>query len=341
VPKKSTKVLIRNTVVLTISIILLIVGAGCIYADHMLGRINYIENTASNPNTDPLFKQENGTNAKSGLLGGLYHDDAITNILVMGVDDYQPNDPGRSDSMILVSIDSRHNKLKLTSFMRDLYVAIPGHGNNRINVGYAVGGPQLAVKTIESNFGTDIDRFVLIDFDSFSQIVDKLGGVNIELSQIEADLINRNSGDPKRNLKEGNFLLTGKQALYYARIRNKEDNYDFGRTQRQRKLFSSIVNKFKSADLGTINQAMYDVLPLMATNMTKNEILDMATNSPTYLNYPISQNRIPADGEFDGDDVLISGTRAKVLVPDLDKCRQSVASFIYEDEIPTGEYSKD
>lgn len=238
--------------------------------------------------------------------------------------------------MMLVSVDTRHKKLKITSFMRDMYVAIPGHNNNRLNVAYSSGGPQLAVQTIEANFGIDIDRFVLIDYSSFSKIVDKLGGVNITLTQGEADLINRHSGDPKWNLKKGTFLLTGKQALYYSRIRAIGD--DFERTQRQRRVFSSIVDKFKTANIGTINQALYDVLPLVATNMTKNEILDMAGNSLTYLNYPISQSRVPGDDAYDNETVSIGGVGASVLVPDLDKCRESVSDFIYEDNVPKNNY---
>src|SRR5699024_5105844 len=108
------------------------------------------------------------------LVNGLYHDDAIMNILIIGVDNYQANDVGRSDSMILVSVDTRHQKLKLTSIMRDLYVQIPGYGSNRINSAYSLGGPTLTVQTIESNFGVDIDRWVIVDFDAFTHTIDKI-----------------------------------------------------------------------------------------------------------------------------------------------------------------------
>ncbi|MGX8711259.1 MAG: LCP family protein [bacterium] len=338
---KSKKALIRNIAILFLSVVLLISGVGCVYADQMLGRINFVplEDPVSKVETAPIFQEgtaSGDTSAQAGVLGGLYHDDAITNILVMGVDDYQPNDPGRSDSMMLVSVDSRHKKLKLTSFMRDMYVAIPGHGSQRLNVAYASGGPQLSVSTIEANFGTDIDRFVLIDYASFSKIVDKLGGVTMTITSGEAKLINQNSGDSRRNLSAGTFLLSGKQALYYSRIRAIGD--DFERTERQRKVFSSIVNKFKTASLGTINQALYDILPLVTTNMTKNEVLNMATNALTYLNYPVSQNRIPANNEYTSQRVSIGGSPADVLVPDLEKCQKTVANFIYESDLPSKTY---
>lgn len=338
---KSKKGIIRNFAILFLSIILLVSGVGCVYADQMLGRINFVpmDDSSSKVAAAPIFQEgttSGNTSAQAGVLGGLYHDDAITNILVMGVDDYQPNDPGRSDSMMLVSVDSRHKKLKLTSFMRDMYVAIPGHGSQRLNVAYSTGGPQLSVSTIEANFGTDIDRFVLIDYASFAKIVDKLGGVTMTITSGEAKLINQNSKDPRRNLTAGTFLLSGKQALYYSRIRAIGD--DFERTERQRKVFSSIVEKFKTANIATINQALYDVLPLVTTNMTKNEVLNMAANALTYLNYPVKQNRIPANNEYTSERVTIAGTIADVLVPDLDKATKNIADFIYENDLPSKTY---
>jgi LCP family protein required for cell wall assembly len=342
-------IVIRNFAVLALSLIMLFAGVGCIVADSMLSRIQYSvdEPPVSKVETGPLFQSaaESGTvSAKSGILGGLYHDDAITNILLLGVDDYQKNDIGRSDSMMLVSVDTRHKKLKLTSFMRDMYVAIPGHGNNRINVAYSAGGggpagAKLLVKTIEANFGTDIDRYVIISNSAFNSIIDKLGGVTITLTDGEAKLINQYSGDRRRNLKEGTFNLSGLQAHYYSRIRAIGD--DFARTERQRKVFASIVDKFKSANIGTIYGALYDILPLVTTNMTKNEIISMAGNSLTYLNFPISQERIPANNEYESRTVMMGGVGADVLVPDLDKSSERVASFIYESDLPDKTYNGD
>ena len=338
---------IRNIVSLILGVIFIFSGVVCVYADQMLSRINYIpEDTPSHVQTGELFgggtaQSGSTSSAKSGLVGGLYHDDAINNILLMGVDDYQQNDIGRSDSMMMVSVDSRHSKLKLTSFMRDMYVAIPGHSSNRINTAYSDGGggpegAKLLVQTLEANFGTDIDRYVIISNSAFDQIIDKLGGVSITLTAAEAKLINQNSKDPRRNLTAGTFVLSGKQAHYYSRIRAIGD--DFERTERQRKVFSSIVSKFKSASIGTIYSTLYDILPLVTTNMTKNEILGMAGNALTYLNYPISQNRVPGDSDYESARVTIGGSPADVLVPDLKKCEESVANFIYESDLPDKQY---
>ncbi len=339
---------VRNVAILIFSVIFIFSGAFCVYADSMLSRINFTEEdpAPSKVQTGALFEptteSDGATSAKSGVLGGLYHDDAVTNILLLGVDDYQKNDIGRSDSMMLVSVDSRHHKLKLTSFMRDMYVAIPGHSSNRINVAYSDGGggsegAKLLVKTIEANFGTDIDRYVIVSNSAFNKIIDKLGGVSITLTDGEAKLVNQYSGDPRYNLKAGTFVLSGAQAHYYSRIRAIGD--DFERTERQRKVFSSIVDKFKASNLGTINSTLFDVLPLVTTNMTKNEILSMATNALTYLNYPVSQNRIPNDNAYQSTRVSLGGTPADVLVPDLEKNSKSVADFIYESDLPTKTYA--
>jgi LCP family protein required for cell wall assembly len=342
---KSKKIIFRNIAILFLSVILLVVGMGCVYADQLLGNINFVpdNSNASQVKTGNLFEPGVASNgaasAKSGVVGGLYHDDAITNILLLGVDDYQKNDPGRSDSMLLVSVDTRHNKLKLTSFMRDMYVAIPGHSSNKLNTAYhfaggGVEGAKLAVKTIEANFGTDIDRYVIVSNSAFDQIIDKLGGVTMTITAAEAKLVNINSGDPRRNLTAGTFLLSGKQAHYYSRIRVIGD--DFERTERQRKVFSSIVDKFKTSNIGTIYSVLSQTLHLVTTNMTKDEVVGMAGNSLTYLNYPISQNRIPGDNDYQSD--TVSGV-GMVLVPDLDVCRKSVADFIFQSDLPTKTYT--
>jgi cell envelope-related function transcriptional attenuator common domain len=334
---------VRNVLILVFSVIFLFAGVVCVYADQMLSKIHYIPNdpgsesavlsseVLSEPSSQPSSAVTSSTvsSGEQGYLGGLYHDDAIKNILLLGVDDYQANDPGRSDSMLLVSVDTRHKKLKLTSFMRDMYVAIPGHSSNKLNTAYHfaggnAAGAQLTVRTIEANFRVDIDRYVIISNSAFDKIVDKLGGVTMTITGAEADLINRYSGDPRRNLRAGTFNLSGKQAHYYSRIRAIGD--DFERTERQRKVFTSVANKFKSENIGTIYSVLSETLGLVTTNMTKNEVLTMAASALTYLNYPISQSRIPADGEYYSADLTVGN----VLVPDLQAAQERVASFVYE-----------
>jgi LCP family protein required for cell wall assembly len=337
---KSKKTLLRNIIILVLSLIFLVGGAGCIYADQLLNKINFVAPSAdvSTGETESAEPEPAASGeAKAGLVGGLYHDDAVKNILLLGTDDYQKNDVGRSDSMMLVTIDSRHQKLKTTSFLRDTYLAIPGYKSNKLNAAYSLPGgkekgARKVVSTIEANFGADIDSFVIVDFSAFPKIIDRLGGVEITLTSGEAKLINAYSGDKKR-VKAGVNNLTGLQARYYSRIRAIGD--DFERTQRQRKVFASIVSKLKNASLVQINSVLNDTFPLVKTSMTKNEVVSLTAGAMTYLKYPVSQQQMPADGEYTSQ-VLSVGD---VLVPDLDKCRQTLAAYLYENDIPDKTYS--
>ncbi|CAB1242049.1 LytR family transcriptional regulator [Ruminococcaceae bacterium BL-6] len=331
--RKRKKSLVVNILILVVSLLSLCAGGLLVYADHMLGLINFNQEPGNVP---PPQQEASGTSLdewgnSQNTLNGLYHDDQVMNVLLMGVDDYQQNDKGRSDSMLMVSLDKRHEKLKMTSFMRDLYLQIPGYKPNKLTTAYSIGGPTLTVQTIENSFGVDIDRYVVISNDSFNRIIDRLGGVTITLTNekdshgnTEADLINMHSGD-KKKVHTGTNLLSGKQAHYYSRIRDIGNDYE--RTARQRKVLESIINKFKTSNLATINGILYDVLPLVTTNMTKNEILFLAANSLTFLNYPTSQNRIPVDGAF--DDKNIAGVGSS-LIPDTEKNSKLLIDFIYE-----------
>ncbi len=348
--KSKKLILIRNLCILVVSLLLVVAGVGCIYADRLFGKINYVGDGESEAPAVPLFPQGNESapaSGEPGLVGGLYHDEAVTNILLLGSDDYQKNDSGRSDSMMLVSVDTRHKKLKVTSFMRDLYVAIPGIGSNRLNAAYSLAGSgadgaKKVVSTIEANFGVDLDRFVIINYKAFPQIIDRVGGVTITLTdrkdkygRTEADLINRYSGDKKR-VRPGENVLSGKQALYYARIRDIGDDQE--RTLRQRKVFQSLVEKMKKSNLPEIYSVLSDTLNLVTTNMTKNEVLSMAANSLTYLNYPVSSYRVPADGEYQPEEIILGHDTkpSSVLVPDLDLSRKSLIGFIYENGLTSG-----
>lgn len=335
---KGKKAVILNVAILVVSLILVTVGGTLVYADHLLGRIQFEQDPvqSSTPNNSGVTSFDNMGNSQY-VVNGLYHDDKILNVLLMGVDDYQANDKGRSDSMLMVSLDRRHEKLKMTSFMRDMYVSIPGYQANKLTVAYSLGGPSLTVQTIENGFGVDIDRYVLISNDSFNKIIDRLGGVTLEITSAEAKLVNTYSGESSsKRLTGGIQHMTGRQAHYYSRIRDIGNDYE--RTLRQRKVLQSIIDEFKSSDLGTINGILYDVLPLVTTNMTKNEILSLAANSLTYLNYPTSQNRIPVDGTF--DDQSVPGVGSSLIV-NFEKNHKKLVEFIYEENLGSSDSSEE
>lgn len=340
--KVRTKRYFLASLSLIFAIIFIVAGSGFVYAGNLLNQYNYIP-----IGTD--IEGNNNADGKSGTMSlqknykdptqidGLYHDDAVINILIIGTDEFHGGG-GRSDSMMLLSIDRRHKKLKLTSFMRDLYLQLTdGWAPNRINAAYTLGGADCLIRTIESNFSVDIDKYVLVDYTDLDSIIDLLGGVEIELSAAEANQINIYSEEYSTYATSGLNNLSGKQARYYMRIRDVagDDGYgDFSRTSRQRKVFSNLLNKFKSSSFLTITKLASQIVPEVTTNLSQEEITTLISSILTYMNYDFHQSRVPADGMYYDDYVVISGYDSAVLIPDLELNTAYVNNFIYEDSFP-------
>ena len=300
--KKSKKRLIASIVIGLFSVLFIAAGSMVLYANSLLSGYHYVpdepESSSSMVSQNPNEESGESSQIVQGEAykkNGLYHDDQVLNILLLGVDDYQPNDVGRSDSMMLISLDKRHQAIKVTSFMRDMYLSIPGYANNRINVAYSLGGAPLLVKTIEKNFGVDIDKYVIIDFAAFPKIIEALGGIEVTLSAGEADEINRKSGeDPALAVTAGTQKLTSKQARYYARIRMQEYTdpetgkvyySDYGRTKRQRHVIDLVIQNLKGSDVNTLLGVANQVVPYIISNMSPDEILQVVYDAPAYLGY--------------------------------------------------------
>lgn len=242
-------------------------------------------------------------------------DDTLIHLLLVGRD-ASSDDISRSDSMILCSFHPESKQITLTSFLRDLYVPIPGQENNRINAAYAYGGMELLQQTIEENFDLTIDGCLDVDFSQFSQIIDVLGGVTLELRQDEADAINRRV---EGNLTEGTHLLTGEQALAYSRIRNLDRDGDFSRTQRQRKLLTSLLDSYRNASLITILSVIMEALPMVSTNLENRQILALTGKLFPFLKDPvIISQRLPADGTYRCQRIR----DMEVLVADMEELRR-------------------
>ena len=187
-----------NVAVSVLASLMIIAGCALIVVYNYFHRINYQEievetstrtsqtsyiNSAAqhDSNTSDEIKTYNGT---------LLNDPMVLNIMLFGEDRRYNSDVGNSDTMVLFSVDTRHNKLKMLSLMRDTYVDIPGYGENRLNAAYTFGGPALTVSTIQKNYGIKIDRYAVVDFGSFKKIIDTLGGIDVELTSDEVDYIN-------------------------------------------------------------------------------------------------------------------------------------------------------
>lgn len=269
------------------------------------------------------YKHENLKSNKYVSGFTLKRNPLVTNILLMGVDG-SAEGTVRSDSMILMSLDYVHGKIKLTSFLRDCWVEIPSKESYaKLNAAFAYGGSQLACDTIEYNFGVDIDHYVMVDFEMFKEIVDKLGGIEVEVTKNEASFINKTT---RQTVSSGERInLNGEEALVYCRIRKLDS--DYMRTYRQRKVISAIIDKAKHTDPVSLISAVREVLPLIQTDLNPVEISVTALKGGiAALGFDIVQKQMPDDS------LMTTGYAGSQWVekPDIEACREALYEFIYK-----------
>ena len=225
---------------------------------------------------------------------GIPKEKDVVNILIVGQDSNNAAVRTRSDTMILVSVHTKAKQVTLTSFMRDAYVKIPGYASNKLNHAFEFGGLKLLNDTLKENFGVEIDGNVIIDFSSFQQIIDILGGVDINLTKKEASYL-VNGG--KHDVHAGWNRLTGRQALDYARLR--EIDSDYQRTNRQRTVILSIMDRYKTLPVDEMLDLLDDILPMIVTDMDKAQILEYALKcAPVAATASYGTQQIPANGTF-------------------------------------------
>lgn len=298
------KRLIALCVVLSVILLILLGVCGVMVLwNDMFGDMGHVEDQISTYNeadldlldptdTQPIVEQADTiTSGKD-----------VVNVLLVGQD--RRNGEGRmhSDAMILCTINKKTKTLTMTSFMRDMWVYIPEHYNERINVPYMVGGFPLLNDTLEYNFGVKADYNFEIDFAGFMEAIDMVGGIDIELTQKEANYLNRRGNwDVESNqgwqLVEGVNHLSGSQALAYSRIRDIGD--DFERTSRQRIVLNTLIEKAKTLNAKQLYDLVKGVTPMLTTDMKDSEIMALAIEMmPMLTDLEIVSQRIPADGEF-------------------------------------------
>lgn len=292
----------------------------------MLGITAFGAEITGEPLSGGVSEQGNTASAaRSGVFAGKNKKE-VWNILLIGQDKREGESGNRSDSMILCSYNGKTKQMIMTSFLRDLYVPIPGHGKNRINAAYAYGGAPLLAQTLEKNFGIPIDGTVQVDFSNFSKILDQLGGVTLELRQDEADEINRETGG---QLVEGRQTMTGEEALVYSRIRCLDPDGDFSRTDRQRKILRSVWERYKSSSLPTWVKTMGTLLPMVDTDMGNGVLLSVAVSVfPDLSEIEVVSQKIPEAGQC--EDKVVDGMA--VLVADLSPIRKMLYHKIYHIE---------
>lgn len=242
-------------------------------------------------------------------LSGLpMQEDGVINILLIGNDSRQNGEDGRSDAMILLSVSTRTKGIYMTSLLRDMYVDIPGHQGNRLNAAYSYGGAELLMETVKENLGISVNRYVLVNFEAFANLVDSVGGIELELTKEELEYVNgylveynmllgRPQGTDNLDASAGGLVhLNGAQALAYSR--NRYIGTDFARTERQRKVLAEVFGKLPKAVFSNLNGLMDGLLPNLTTNLTKDEFLRLGLMAGKLLTYELSSDNIPQPGTY-------------------------------------------
>lgn len=255
------------------------------------------------------------------------------NMALFAVDRRQDGDKANSDVIMIISIDQQTGKVKLSSIMRDTYVNIDGHGMDKINAAFALGGPQLAIKTINKNFEMDIKDYVNVDFYTAAKIVDALGGVDINVKQPELSYLNNYLDEiaiyekiPAVHLNNpGLQKLTGRQAVAYTRIRGV-GNGDYERTERQRSVLVALFSKMKSSGQEMLPVLASQVLPNLETSMGSFALMTFVGGVLNSKNKTIDQARFPLDGQSAGKRI----NNIWYLTIDPKVTTTSIHNFIYK-----------
>lgn len=261
----------------------------------------------------------------------------IINILLIGQDSRPGEDSKLADSIILATVNKEDKTLTLTSFLRDTFLKMPdykGHtcGKNRINVNYALGyqwGGDLGAMEmldlcIQNNFGVEIDGNVEVSFVAFVELMQTLGGVDVELDEEEAAYLNGEEFDdqPDTVFTAGTNHLLGWSALSYARMRHSSNgDSDIRRASRQRVIIGKLVDKIKGLNIIQMNYLLDLVLPEVITDIDKSDIYEYAVELlPLLPSLTIVNNQCPVEGSAHGEmkDIYNDGNESGVLVPDVE-----------------------
>ena len=326
--------------------VVLVIALGLGYVNSLLNGITYDNDkssTVSIPKDDVVEDEEyrimkaiNNAGSLNEYLyewanngGELRSSKNVINVLLVGLDsDTALENGGRSDSLILVSLNKKTKKINMTSFFRDTWTYMNINGNGRygkLNSSYMYGSDEALLDTIEKDFKIDIDYYVAVDFSSFTDIINALGGLTVEVQQYEAEYINRTT---MHTIDYGPAVkLNGAEALVFARIRHSDSDSDVSRTRRQRQVITALINSAKGASLSQLSSALDTLFKYVKTDLTKMQILSYAAQALAngWINYEIVQTPLS------DDDVFRTGWVGdqSVVIMDLPLAAQRVQEAIY------------
>ncbi|WLR53926.1 LCP family protein [Mesobacillus subterraneus] len=288
-------------------LLLLIVGAVALYS-YMQYRsgVNQSEKTA---NENKQVYKFNGESDRNGL----------TNILLIG-SDAREKETSRSDTIMIASYHPDTESYKLTSIMRDTYVEIPGHGMNKINAAFSLGGPELLRETIKENFDVSLQYYSIVDFEGFVHLVDEAFPEGVEVN-VEKKM----SEGIGVTLEPGVQRLDGKHLLGYVRFRQDAVG-DFGRVERQQNVIKEVGKQFASIQtLPKLPKLVGVLTPFINTNMDTGDILFMGKGLISKDNRNIETLRIPVEGSFENQRVSGAGL---VLAINFEENRAALQEFL-------------
>jgi LCP family protein required for cell wall assembly len=258
----------------------------------------------------------------------------VSNYLIFGVEEIEG--AKNTDSMMLVSVNTMDDTVKLTSLLRDTYVEVDGMEPNKLNAVYAMGGAESLVKAIEKNYRIKLDGYAYINFEAFESIIDYIGGIGIELGEEEAHYLNTTNYISKRenrNVVPGWNQLNGNQALGYCRVRKCVTlggaNDDYGRTLRQRRVLKAIFEQYKSKNAVQLLFMADDLLGYVKTNLNRDQIEKLLENIVENKIQTMDTLRVPVDQSFETPDVY-HGIHDPLLI-DWDKNIIELYQFLFLD----------
>lgn len=266
-------------------------------------------------------------------------DEDVYNVLLVGVDRQDQTWNGNSDSMILVSIDKENDRVSMVSLMRDTYVDIPGVGYQKLNNAYARGAGPLLCQTVTDTYKIEVDRYIAVDYWNLVDIIDLIGGVSLDVTPAEAEVMNGYIDDMcKRQLEidpephfvpdeGGSLYCDGVQAVAYCRNR-WVGNSDYQRTERQRYVLQQLLAEVKQMSVAQMTEKMKGILEYVTTNIPETEIWGMLSELPDMLQYKVETDRIPYDNMYDVIDVNGQG----MLVPDWEPTIEKLHEFVYGED---------
>ena len=331
-------------------VFLMLLGLG---VSAMLNRMNFVDSAATKQggsggtNTMQLSVNAEADEDAAGLEDvddseielpdAVMFDADIENVLLIGSDRRSMKETGRSDAMMLVTIDRKHKKIKMISFLRDLYIKIPGKYGTKLNSAYSVGGVDLLKQTIEANLGISVDKYIIVDFNAFKTVVNKIGklngkgGIKITVTSSEATYMcshEKYGLFPRFSKGKGTYYMNGAEALNYARIRKIDS--DFGRTKRQRKVLTEIITELKDLKTMDLGGIAYSCLEYVTTDFTKGELVGLVTEAAEIMNYETKQISIPIKGSYS---VQHMSNGNEVLAANLNVNSKELIKFIYDDDM--------